>query len=187
MFAKNAPIGTVKVVRYSGNVSSREVRRWQEKGYELVGAPAPNGLLGWSTVATYRKVRPPGHRGTDAPTVQPRRVVVGHAAGQPKPSAAIATPTRVCPFCESRTPANASVCQHCQRESEPWRLVRSFWVAKVADGIYWWLHEPTSVWFRMRQTVDCPNCGTVMPDDAAICASCKTRSSTRVQQFELNP
>jgi RNA polymerase subunit RPABC4/transcription elongation factor Spt4 len=185
MFAKNAPIGTVKTVRYPGKLSSREIRRWQAKGYELVGAPAPTGLLGWSTFATYRKVRPLGHQGVDAPTVQPRRAVVGRVAGQPKPSAATSIQTRPCPFCKGPVRADASICPHCQQASEPWRPLRSFWVAEAADGTYWWLHQPTNNWFRVRQTENCPSCAAAMSDDVGICPSCETRSSSRLQSSEL--
>jgi hypothetical protein len=50
-------------------------------------------------------------------------------------------PTRECPFCKSRIRADALVCPHCQRESEPWRLVRTVWVGRGTDGPFWWLQQ----------------------------------------------
>lgn len=94
-------------------------------------------------------------------------------------------PTRECPFCKSSIRADATVCPHCQRESEPWRLVRTVWVARRSgDGTYWWLSQP-STWFRVRETEQCPNCGTLMPDNVDTCSSCKYRSSPRVLPHEL--
>lgn len=95
-------------------------------------------------------------------------------------------PTRECPFCKSRIRADAVVCPHCQRESEPWRLVRTVWVARGVHGDYWWLQQQSGAWFKVRQGNTCPNCGSNMPDDADICVACKTRSSPRVDPSEIS-
>jgi RNA polymerase subunit RPABC4/transcription elongation factor Spt4 len=94
-------------------------------------------------------------------------------------------PTRECPFCKSRIRADALVCPHCQRESEPWRLVRTVWVGRGTDGTFWWLQQPPGTWFKVRQGTTCPNCGSIMADNADVCGACNTRSSPRVDPAEL--
>lgn len=44
--------------------------------------------------------------------------------------------TRECPFCKSQIRPDATVCPHCQRESEPWTL---------NDG-HWWKKDESNEW-----------------------------------------
>lgn len=45
--------------------------------------------------------------------------------------------TRECPFCRSNIRADASVCPHCRRESDPWEMRDGRWWAKGDDGEWW--------------------------------------------------
>jgi uncharacterized membrane protein YeaQ/YmgE (transglycosylase-associated protein family) len=45
--------------------------------------------------------------------------------------------TRECPFCKTSIRRDASVCPHCQRESEPWQFHNGLWWVHRDDGAYW--------------------------------------------------
>lgn len=49
----------------------------------------------------------------------------------------VASQTRECPHCMEPMRREASVCPHCQRDSEPWRLHEGRWWTKK-DGEYYW-------------------------------------------------
>jgi hypothetical protein len=51
------------------------------------------------------------------------------------------TVTRECPHCKSAIRPDASVCPHCQRESEPWTLKDGYWWLSVDGRWNWWNHE----------------------------------------------
>ena len=66
-----------------------------------------------------------------------------------------ASTLRQCPFCKSDIRRDASVCPHCQRETEPWRLYQGRWRVKRADGDYW-LDEERNAWVRWDAQTDAP-------------------------------
>ena len=60
--------------------------------------------------------------------------------------------TRECPFCKSNIRADASVCAHCQRESQPWVFHEGHWWVKDARGTDWWLDERARNWKPLQPT-----------------------------------
>ena len=59
--------------------------------------------------------------------------------------------TRECPWCKEAMRRDASVCPHCQRESEPWTFHEGFWWAKdpAGDWLYMdskgeWVRKPSA-------------------------------------------
>lgn len=60
--------------------------------------------------------------------------------------------TRECPHCKSQIRPDASVCPHCQRESEAWTLSEDRWW-RVIDGHNHWLDYTTGEW---REFVEPP-------------------------------
>lgn len=59
--------------------------------------------------------------------------------------------TRECPHCKSLIRRDASVCPHCQRESEPWRLHDGHWWVKRDDGDYYY-EEKANTWIKFETT-----------------------------------
>jgi hypothetical protein len=55
------------------------------------------------------------------------------------------TVTRECPHCKSAIRPDASVCPHCQRESEPWTLKDGYWWLLI-DGRWNWRNLQTGDW-----------------------------------------
>ncbi|HEY7874046.1 MAG TPA: zinc ribbon domain-containing protein [Actinomycetota bacterium] len=49
----------------------------------------------------------------------------------------LATALRECPHCRTPIRRDASVCPHCQRESEAWIFHGDRWWVKRAEGYYW--------------------------------------------------
>lgn len=72
-------------------------------------------------------------------------LVTNSGTGQKKQE--INTLTRECPFCKSAIRRDASVCPHCQRESEPWLLHDGRWWVKRDSGDYY-LDEKTGAWMK---------------------------------------
>ena len=59
----------------------------------------------------------------------------------------VATLSRECPFCKEAMRRDASVCPHCQRDSEPWKFHEGHWWDK-RDGVWFWRNEATGEWTR---------------------------------------
>jgi hypothetical protein len=58
----------------------------------------------------------------------------------------LATQThRECPHCKEQMRRDASVCPHCQRDSDAWTLHEGRWWTKVDDNWYW-LDELNQSW-----------------------------------------
>lgn len=62
-----------------------------------------------------------------------------------KPSGQKSKTLRECPFCKTRMERDASVCPHCQRESEPWTFHHGEWWVTRPSGQYY-LDEKTNEW-----------------------------------------
>jgi hypothetical protein len=54
---------------------------------------------------------------------------------------------RECPHCKEPMRRDASVCPHCQRDSERWRLNDGVWWVKVG-GVWNWYDDSTGHWKR---------------------------------------
>lgn len=70
------------------------------------------------------------------------------AVGQP---GQIQGQSRECPFCRSNIRADASVCPHCQRESEPWILKDNVWWARDSNGD--WMYLSPNGW-RKHEAIE---------------------------------
>jgi hypothetical protein len=59
---------------------------------------------------------------------------------------------RECPFCKMQIRPDASVCPHCQRESEPWTLKENLWW-RHEGGEWLWLDPagPAGTWHSYRE------------------------------------
>ena len=67
----------------------------------------------------------------------------------PRPKVLPAAPDRgrrECPHCKEPIRRDASVCPHCQRESEAWRFHAGFWWSKNDFGAWMYLNEATATW-----------------------------------------
>ena len=60
--------------------------------------------------------------------------------------------TRECPSCKSPMRRDASVCPHCQRESEPWTLHEGRWWVKRDSGDYYY-DETKKEWVLFTRAV----------------------------------
>lgn len=58
--------------------------------------------------------------------------------------------TRECPHCKEAMRRDASVCPHCQRDSQPWVLHQGRWWHKGSDGIDYYLDEQKKQWVASR-------------------------------------
>lgn len=61
----------------------------------------------------------------------------------------IAGTMRECPFCKSQIRRDASVCPHCQRESDPWILHEGRWWVKRESGDYFY-DEKKNSWTKLE-------------------------------------
>lgn len=59
--------------------------------------------------------------------------------------------TRECPHCKEAMRRDASVCPHCQRNSEPWIFHENRWWVKRESGDYF-LDEKTGNWTLFTDT-----------------------------------
>lgn len=66
--------------------------------------------------------------------------------------------TRECPFCKTEIHPDASVCPHCQRESEPWT---------ENDG-YWWKKGASNEWEQAGIAKSTPTAATGKERTAAV-------------------
>lgn len=69
------------------------------------------------------------------------------AAGSPPRS------VRECPHCKEAMRRDASVCPHCQRDSDPWRFHEGFWWYTREDGSHLYLDERKNEWIPFRPSV----------------------------------
>jgi len=53
---------------------------------------------------------------------------------------------RECPHCKEPMRRDASVCPHCQRDSQPWTLNEGFWWKPADDGSWLYLDEQSGEW-----------------------------------------
>jgi glutaredoxin len=92
---------------------------WQNKGGTPSGGFSFGFLLGIIGVILVLVLNPPGEK-TDATS-------------------------RECPHCKEAMRRDASVCPHCQRDSEPWTFHDGRWWMKNERG-WVWLDEPKQEW-----------------------------------------
>ena len=60
-------------------------------------------------------------------------------------------PSRECPFCREAMKAEASVCPHCQRDSDPWRFHEGrWWISR--GGEWLWYDQRSRSWREYAQT-----------------------------------
>lgn len=75
--------------------------------------------------------------------------VIIAALAKPSPRVNTAGPPgqalRECPYCKTAIRRDASVCPHCQRESEAWTFHKGKWWVRRKDGWYW-LNDQTGEW-----------------------------------------
>jgi hypothetical protein len=67
----------------------------------------------------------------------------------PQQSALPSKRTRECPHCKERMRRDASVCPHCQRDSDPWTFHDGFWWVKRDSGDYYY-DETKNEWIRFE-------------------------------------
>ena len=53
---------------------------------------------------------------------------------------------RECPHCKEQMRRDASVCPHCQRDSQPWTQNGGYWWRPADDGSWLYLDELTGDW-----------------------------------------
>jgi hypothetical protein len=73
------------------------------------------------------------------------QVNAAHAEIVAKLQANLATATRECPHCKEAMRRDASVCPHCQRDSEPWKFHDGYWWLE-RGSTWFWLNEATGEW-----------------------------------------
>lgn len=57
--------------------------------------------------------------------------------------------TRECPHCKEAMKRDASVCPHCQRDSQPWKWENGYWWAR-RDEQWLYLDERKNEWVRWK-------------------------------------
>ena len=66
------------------------------------------------------------------------------------PSRGKSASLRACPHCNVPMRPDASVCPHCQRESQPWRLHEGRWWVERPEGWYY-LDDQRNAWVLYRK------------------------------------
>ena len=67
-------------------------------------------------------------------------------APAPRASASGLTTVRECPHCREQMRRDASVCPHCQRDSQAWTQNEGYWWRPAEDGSWLYLNEVTGEW-----------------------------------------
>ena len=83
---------------------------------------------------------------------------------------------RQCPWCKEGMQPDASVCPHCQRESEPWERRHGIWTQKDPEGRTM-VRDPKGNWRRLRSGSACPYCAQTMTPKADKCPNCQQKSN----------
>jgi hypothetical protein len=101
-------------------------------------------FLGWIGVIVVAIL--PARPGMTLQELERQKGVVSPKWYDQKRTELIAAQThRECPHCKEQMRRDASVCPHCQRDSDAWRLYEGRWWAQVG-GTWYWLDELSQTW-----------------------------------------